>query len=278
MIENPDMQTQAAVDTLTKANAERFEAIARIFDCAKTSRCELVLSGLNIDGDPREPFAAIADRLRGVALPPSTDHWPEHLRALLDIAHTLAAALQSMLDEDDGGLAAGPARADLDQVRRWFARSAYQSEGIAPVPCADGVSSESEPQAAAPEAAPPPTAEADQWEIRSKRKEQIQAVLHLDGWREGSRAIGHDGPELNRWEDYVEVPIELLLRLARLVEADLAYDQARSDYSNAKIAKGAWHVNELPFSHPAMIALRQASSKRAAALASFHAAAPDAAS
>lgn len=271
LIENPDMQTQAEVDALTKANAERFQVIARIFDCAKTSRCELVLSGLNIDGDPREPFAAIADRLRGVAVPPSTDHWPEHLRALLDIAHTLAAALQSMLDEDDGGLAAGPARADLDQVRRWFARSAYQSEGIASVPCADGCADGVESEAGFKEMAPPAA-------FSSPDRETIMQTVGMTDWREGSRAIGHDGPELNRWEDYVEVPIELLLRLARLVEADLAYDQARSDYSNAKIAKGTWSVNELPFSHPAMIALRQASSVRAAALASFRAAAQESSS
>jgi hypothetical protein len=286
---HPDMETQAAADARTKANAERFEAIARIFDSSKTSRCELILDGLNIDGDPLEPFAAIADRLRGVEQPPSTDHWPAHLRALLDIAHTLDAALQSMLDEDDGGHAAGPARADLEQARLWFSRAAYERDGVSAGPETSGNGSTSEKRLEEPQfsvsmygsaaAAAAAAAKAEHVSsLYSPDKDVIMQTLAMTGWREGSRAIGHDGPERGEWEDYVEVPIETMKRLVRLVKADIAYDQAQATYSELKLAKGAWHVNELSHTHPATISLRQAGGERAEALASFRAAAQEPAS
>jgi hypothetical protein len=120
--------------------------------------------------------------------------------------------------------------------------------------------------------------EAAQWENRRKRKEKIQAVLHLEDWREGSRAIGHDGPDFNRWEDYVEVPVDVLLRLALLVEADLAYNSAEHAYAEAKRERGNYNPNPLPASHPLSNARRAATIERHEALAPFKPAATEVAS
>lgn len=126
--------------------------------------------------------------------------------------------------------------------------------------------------------APSPADEADQWEIYRARKEKIQTVLHLKDWREGSRAIGHDGPYHSRFEDYVEVPVDLLLRLARLVEADLAYSAAEHANAEAKRARGNYNPNPLPASHPLSHARRAAAIERHEALAPFMPAAEEVAS
>ncbi len=56
-------------------------------------------------------------------------------------------------------------------------------------------------------------------------------------------------------------------RVAELLAADNAYDEARLAYDEAKRAMGGYNVNPLPRTHPASKALAAASIRRAAAMA-----------
>lgn len=94
----------------------------------------------------------------------------------------------------------------------------------------------------------------------------IAAALGLEDCREGSRAIGHCGPENDEWEDYIEVPVSKLAAVAELVEADREYDATKEALLEARRARGNWNVNPLPHSHPAVVAHSAASLRRATAL------------
>jgi hypothetical protein len=109
---------EAAVFTADeKANAERFMVLAQRFRKAKTSECERILADLGLEGDVCAPLAYIIDQNRGVAATGLTQIPTERFQVLLDSIATLDRALQSMLDEDDGGLAAKQARLQLEQSR-----------------------------------------------------------------------------------------------------------------------------------------------------------------
>lgn len=47
----------------------------------------------------------------------------------------------------------------------------------------------------------------------------VLAVLGLSDCRQGSRAVGHCGPEDDEWEAYVEAPLTWLTAVAELIEA-----------------------------------------------------------
>lgn len=69
------------------------------------------------------------------------------------------------------------------------------------------------------------------------------------------------------WEAYQAALQSPVVR--ELIEADHAFDKAKDDIAAAKKAKGSWSVNPLGHNHPAVIAMREAVSRRAAALANF---------
>lgn len=64
--------------------------------------------------------------------------------------------------------------------------------------------------------------------------------------REGSRAVGHDGPDRNDWEDYIEVPVSVLDRIA----AALAARQPVCGTCNATIQPDALTGTKCACSHP----------------------------
>jgi hypothetical protein len=266
-----------------RKNADRFQVVAGLFDETKNSRCERVLDDLGLDGDPVSPFALIIDQHQGITDLPSTNHWPVHLRALLEQMEVLAGALQSVLDEGGGGLAAEDARAELEQTRRWLARASYQSEGSSPaidVPMKaitlildtalqsavdHGVSSVDLPDA---------IGDVAEWQskLQSSAVEQAQqmdpeaivagasSVPAASRSRTPKEILGLREAEFG--EGYVEVPVGVLERMVRLVKADLAYDLAHDSYNEHE-------RNDLPFAHPAVRALREAIRERAEALTSY---------
>lgn len=57
----------------------------------------------------------------------------------------------------------------------------------------------------------------------------VEALLSRFGmadFRKGSRAIGHDGPEKDRWEDYLEVPVDVLGRIEAALSVPAAEQKA----------------------------------------------------
>ena len=62
---------------------------------------------------------------------------------------------------------------------------------------------------------------------------------------------------------------ELRAAVAELVEADRALDAAQDELVAAKREKGNYRVNSLGHNHAAVVAVRQAKSRRMAALARF---------
>lgn len=58
----------------------------------------------------------------------------------------------------------------------------------------------------------------------------IKTALGLTDCREGSRAIGHCGPENGEWEDYIEVPVSKLAAVAELIAERDALRWALSEY------------------------------------------------
>jgi hypothetical protein len=59
------------------------------------------------------------------------------------------------------------------------------------------------------------------------------------------------------------------LAIGELVEADRAFDAAQDAVCEAKRANGNWRVNPLGRNHPAVVAVRAAKERRAAALLPF---------
>lgn len=48
---------------------------------------------------------------------------------------------------------------------------------------------------------------------------ELKLLLGLSDAHEGSRAVGHSGPENDEWEDYIEVPVSTLAVIADLMAA-----------------------------------------------------------
>ena len=67
----------------------------------------------------------------------------------------------------------------------------------------------------------------------------VTRALGIEGARVGSRAVGHDGPERDEWEEYVEVPVTKLAAIAELIEAD----KRVSERSRKKAGGGFWMVS-----------------------------------
>ena len=47
----------------------------------------------------------------------------------------------------------------------------------------------------------------------------VKRAMGLEDCREGSRAVGHSGPENDEWEDYIEAPVAKLAAVVELIEA-----------------------------------------------------------
>lgn len=62
---------------------------------------------------------------------------------------------------------------------------------------------------------------------------------------------------------------DLVGAIAELVDADRELDAAADELADAKRAKGNWRVNPLPHNHPAVVRMRAAKERRAAALSAF---------
>lgn len=68
----------------------------------------------------------------------------------------------------------------------------------------------------------------------------VEALLSRFGmadFRKGSRAIGHDGPEKDRWEDYLEVPVDVLGRLEAALSVPAAEQKAEPVRKVKKMAR-----------------------------------------
>ncbi|HGM5043033.1 TPA: hypothetical protein ACKPZV_000189 [Stenotrophomonas maltophilia] len=58
--------------------------------------------------------------------------------------------------------------------------------------------------------------------------------------REGSRAVGHDGPDRDEWEDYIEVPVFVLDRIASALAARQPVGEPVAWKYQDKAADGVW--------------------------------------
>ncbi|WP_395794135.1 hypothetical protein [Aquimonas sp.] len=292
-----------------KKNADRFKVVAGLFDHTKNSRCERVLDDLGLDGDSVSPFALIIDQHQGVTDLPSTDHWPSHLRALLDLLAEMEGSLRALLNEHDDGIAASDARVVLEQSQRWLQRASYQSE--APASCLKYVHIEgygaipgnaivltldAAMQAALDNGAnassmPDEYVELAAWIASLDEKSRSSTndgtartgprdegsainltskqILGLEGCREGSRSIGMSGVDTDDWEDYIEVPVGFLDRMARLISADLDFNAVEIAYTEARQAEGNYTPTDVQLPHPAALRLRKAILARQEALAPF---------